>query len=909
MAGRGWGKFRIRSLAAALVISARNPYYTGVIAKVSVVLRVLAALALLATLPGCEKTQQAPKPGAELKPPFDRKSELPVLGGSLLDGFEGPEYSVWAFDSADDEGLAQYVTEGATQGQKALRITLRGKGSKGRIHLRREVDLNFSQASAMLCDITSPADGLSAVLGLKTNPGDALQECRPVPLNKGLNRDVRFPLEGSNWKNAQSKGEFNGPPVSLQSVRRIMLLLYTGDESSGSFLVDNLRVEGALFQKPEDAAAAYREWRPEILLVNYPPEGATQYQGLEVQAVFRASYRDIFDPSEIALGLRLTTPSGKNLDVRGFFGGLGRYGGAVPQSTPGGPLPPLFGPLGKKTRKRSKDREAKGEEKDREAKGEDKDQEAKESAKAKEEAKQSPLAAPKDEDSGGQEGATHGNDAVAPQNRSVPLPVWVVRFTPQETGRYTLQLYVRNAAGEARTPERSLVIVPEVPNARLPGRKGGNVCVSRRDPRQFELQDGSPFYIVGQNVCWTTDWAPYLEKIKAYGGNTCRVWLCPWGLNLERKQEPGTYGLKEAERLDELFELAESTGVRLILCLTYHGATGTDWGDSPYNQANGGPCQRPQDFFTDWRAKRQFKRLLSYAAARWGSSPALLCWELMNELDIAHYENPEDAMAWTREMAAHLKSADAHGHLVTVSTVSPHFQPELWQDPRLDFVSVHGYGTDVSRLVQLHLAPFRLLSKPVLLAEFGGGYDARDDVPDKDGARLQAALWLTACSPACGTALPWWWDTYIESRNLYPLLSACARFVAGDERRARFGEWVRKSYVERSVEVTGVMDNQGARLYVHNPTWTRLPETRGPALLAEPLPLELSGLLDGAYRVEFWDAREGKAFSTSELAAKSSKLGVQLPAHAAEFGVRIERKEHEQPQIESPKDQTPSKPQ
>jgi len=812
-------------------------------------------------------------------------SELPVLGGALLDGFEGPEYSFWAFDSADDEGLAHYVTEGATQGQKALRVTLRGKGAKGRLHLRREADLNLSQASALLCDITSPADGLSASFALKTNPGDTFQESKPVPLNEGLNRDVRFPLEGNNWKSAPSKWEFNGPPVNLRSVRRLMLLLYTGDESSGSFLVDNLRVEGALFQKPEDAAAVYREWRPDILLANYPPEGASQYQGLEVQAVFRASYRDVFDPSEITLGLRVTTPSGKNLDVRGFFGGLARYRGAVPLSTPGGPLPPLFGPLGKKTGKRRKKKEAS------------------ESAKTKEEPKQTPPAAPKEEESAEQEGG-------AARKKSAPVPVWAVRFTPQETGRYTLQLYVRNPAGETRTPERSLVIVPEIPDPKLPGRKGGNVCVSRRDPRRLELQDGSPFYAAGQNVCWTTDWAPYLEKIKTYGGNTCRVWLCPWGLNLERKQEPGTYDLKEAERIDELFELAEASGVRLIFCLTYHGATATEWGDSPYNQANNGPCARPQEFFTDWRAKRQFKRLLSYAAARWGSSPALLCWELMNELDIARYESPDDAVAWAREMAAHLKGADVHGHLVTVSTVSPNFQPELWQDPRIDFVSVHGYGADISNLVQRHLAPFRMLNKPVLLAEFGGGFDARDDIPDKDGARLQAALWLTACSPACGTALPWWWDTYIESRDLYPLLAASARFVAGDDRRERFGEWVRKSYAERGVEVAGVMDNQGARLYVHNPNWTRLPETRGPSLLANPLPLELSGLLEGAYRVEFWDAREGKAFSTLELTARNSKLSVQLPAHAAEFGVKLERKQHEQPQIESaaPKDETPSKP-
>jgi hypothetical protein len=210
---------------------------------------------------------------------------------------------------------------------------------------------------------------------------------------------------------------------------------------------------------------------------------------------------------------------------------------------------------------------------------------------------------------------------------------------------------------------------------------------------------------------------------------------------------------------------------------------------------------------------------------------------------------------------------------------------------------MHGYGTDVSPLVQRFLAPFQLLNKPVLLAEFGGGWDARDDIPDKDGARLQAGLWLTACSPACGSALPWWWDTYIETRNLYPVLNAAARFVEGDDRRDRFGEWVRKPFADLGVEAVGVMDSQGARLYVHNPSWTKTPESRGAALLVAPLPLELTGLLDGAYRVELWDAREGKRFSTLDVAARDGKLTVHVPAHAGEIGIKLDRKEKLKPDL------------
>jgi hypothetical protein len=797
---------------------------------------------------------------------------------ALLDGFEGTDYTVWAFDSADDEGTADYVTDGATQGKSALRITLRGKGAKGKLHLRREVNMDLSQASAVLVDVTSPADNLSVALALKSAPNDIYQEIKPVSLKAGLNRGIRFPLDRNVWKNEKTKWEYNGPPVNLQSVRRLILLLNTGEESKGAFVIDSLRVEGAAIQSPEDAGAVYREWRPEIVALKSPPNAVTQFSTVNWRVAFRASYRDLFDPGDICVGVRVTTPSGKNLDATGFFAGLCQLPeGAVQEALAAAPRP-AWGPFTSPDKKKEK-----------------KDAGQPGTTKAgKEPVKAEAGGDPTPQSSAGQ--AARGPDDAAAEDKSsarLPenvLPMWTVRFTPQETGRYTLQLYIRNGVGETRVPEHSLVVSPEMPDAGLPGRTGGNVRVSRRDPRQLELQDGSPFFIVGQNVCWTTDWAPYLDKMKTYGANTCRIWLCPWGLNLERKTAPGTYDLQEAERIDALMAKAEATGVRIIFCFTFHGMNADEWHQSPYNQANGGPCARPQEFFTDGQAKRQFRRLLTYAAARWGASPALLSWELMNELDLARYDHPDDAGRWAGEMAGYLKRVDAHGHLVTVSVSNTNFQPELWEDGRIDFVSVHAYGTDVGPLVARTLSPYLPVNKPVLLGEFGGGWEAADDIPDKDGARLQAALWLTACSPSCGMALPWWWDTYIEARGLYPVMEAAGRFTAGEDRRGRYREQVRKNFAN-GVEAWGVMDACGGRFYVHNPTWIRLPESRGPKLLAAPAPLEMSGLMDGAYRVEFWDARMGKVFSSVEAAANDGVLRVELPAHATEFGVKVERKE------------------
>ena len=758
------------------------------------------------------------------------KNELPVVGADLFDGFEGAESSVWSFDSADDEAIGQYVEDGATQGKRALKITLRGKGKKGKIHLRRDLDLDLSHASALILDITSPAPKLSVALALRSEPGGIYQEATPVTLKEGLNRDVRFALDSATWKNEKSKWQYDSPPVNLRSVARLMLLIFTNDEKEGSFLVDNLRVEGETIGARGSGGKIYREWRPEFEFEPQLPPTAALYEGVQIPLLFRASYRDLFDRSELACGASVKTPSGKTLDVRGFYGGAFTHADSAPLPPGRAPLPP-WGPF--------------------------------------------------------IEPAETKKDGAA--EAKAVTPVWFVRFTPDEVGRYTFVFYVRNSVGEVRSVERALIVAPEA--VRQAGRTGGNVRVSLRDPRQLELSDGTPFFIFGQNVCWTQDWSPYLDKIKAYGGNACRIWLCPWGLNLERKSDPGSYDLDEARRLDRLIDKAEATGVRIIFSFTFHGMTKDFWGDSPYNLANGGTCARPQDFFTDYAARIQFKELLAYATARWGASPAILSWELMNEENLAVYDSEEDVVAWTREMSAYLSSVDTHKHLITTSLTRPNFRPDIWQDAHLDFISIHSYGTDVRNVVYKALSPFSVIKKPVLLAEFGGGWRATDDLPDKDGARLRAALWETMCAPDCGAALPWWWDTYIETRNLYPVFAAASRFMAGEDRRERFGEFVQKTYAD-GLEVAGTMDAQGARLYVQRPEWTKAPESRGDApLTAAEVPLELTGVNDGEYHVEFWDAREGAAFSNLDAVAKEGKLAIQLPAHKGEFALKVNRKE------------------
>ena len=130
------------------------------------------------------KDSSASKPDGE-KLDAAKERELPIAHtGFLIDGFEGPEFTVWAFDSADDEGgTAQYVDAGATQGKKALQITLRDKGKSGKIQSAPRCEHGFV-ASPLRCSSTSPApsDKFTLVVALTCGPHDIYQESKVVEL-------------------------------------------------------------------------------------------------------------------------------------------------------------------------------------------------------------------------------------------------------------------------------------------------------------------------------------------------------------------------------------------------------------------------------------------------------------------------------------------------------------------------------------------------------------------------------------------------------------------------------------------------------------------------------------------------------------------------------------------------------
>ncbi len=367
----------------------------------------------------------------------------------------------------------------------------------------------------------------------------------------------------------------------------------------------------------------------------------------------------------------------------------------------------------------------------------------------------------------------------------VGLPQWRIRFTPAEPGDYTLSLKIQTNDVPAGKP----VVMPFKVPAIAPSGQHGYVRVAP-DKRYFETSDGRPLRLIGQNVCWadgpgTFDYDAWFGGMKDAGENFARLWLSPWFMGLEHK--PGTlnnYDLGGAWQLDYIFSQAEQDGIYLMLCFDHHGMYQVDnpgwggsnnfWKSNPYNELNGGPCAKPNDFFTNAKARAIYQKRLRYLVGRYGYSPHLLAWQFFNEIDnVFGPLNGSDVVAWHREMGQWLRAHDPYGHLITTSLTGGSERPEIWSLPELDFSMYHSYaepapGKGAASVAQAFVKRY---GKPAMIGEFG--IDARtwNIAADPHLRGFRQALWGGALGGAVGTAMPWWWQD-MDADNVYPLFAA-----------------------------------------------------------------------------------------------------------------------------------------
>lgn len=376
----------------------------------------------------------------------------------------------------------------------------------------------------------------------------------------------------------------------------------------------------------------------------------------------------------------------------------------------------------------------------------------------------------------------HG-EADDPQLRPVGGPQWKVRFSPTQTGSWSVKVTARDRSGTVSLPTKRFDC--------LASDDPGFIRRSPKTPYYLQFDNGRPYFAVGENLCWGSvpQYRQWMRRLGRAGGNYCRIWLVRWNMGLEWTPGRGSgtyygagrYSQDNAFRLDAVMDIARENGLCAMLCLGYHGELmntrayfGEEcWSENPYNVANGGPCATPGDFWTNERARKLYRQRLRYYLARYGWDSHVLSWELWNEV--------QAPAPWVREMSEYLQRHDPNRHLVTTT----YGDDAVWQLPSMDYSQTHWYGsvTGGASTAETLAASSRdytsRFAKPFMMGEFGIDWRDSDAVHDPQGlgTSLHDGLWASVMSRSCGTAAIWYWGTYVHPLNLYREFAAVRRFA------------------------------------------------------------------------------------------------------------------------------------
>ncbi len=471
------------------------------------------------------------------------------------------------------------------------------------------------------------------------------------------------------------------------------------------------------------------------------------------------------------------------------------------------------------------------------------------------------------------------------------VPVFRFRFTPGEQGEYSWIL----SSGKQVVQNGSF--------RSLPSDDKGFIRYTGEN-RYFTYSDGDIFFPVGINLCWSDDMFSYMDRISENGINFMRLWLCTWGYDVEGRQVRD-FRLDMCHWLDEVFRYAQKKHIRIMLCLN-------NFYDFKYNSDShgyfrDGLCQEEKDFFLKKEAIEVRTDFLEYMVSRYAAFTSLAAWETWNEVDYAISPDEVNIAEIEKVPASILHFADPYGRAVSSSLGVFRVNYDLWDLSDMDFVQYHvyipkytvlprksSYG-DSAYLIKREKALFVKYRKPLLLSEFGYN-GTNEDNPNNDldpeGIMLHNSLWASTAAGWSGSAMHWWWDTYIEENGLFylykPLAGAVAKFRFTQDTVPFDSDNIRKG----ALRVMGIKHSEGALFWVQDKkaTWEEMKLYNHVPEPQEGLKLRIGTFTDGEYTAEWINTFTGEVEEVIKARTEDRYLVLTVPDFKRDIACVVGRK-------------------
>lgn len=492
-----------------------------------------------------------------------------------------------------------------------------------------------------------------------------------------------------------------------------------------------------------------------------------------------------------------------------------------------------------------------------------------------------------------------------------------LRLTPEETGEYQSTIVVEVDGVRIQSFEKNFV-VSDASNEDFKG----FVRVDETNQRHFKFDNGESYIPVGQNVGWYTsrqrmhlDYKSWFEQMGAVDMNYARVWMAPWGYSVFW-DDLYNYDTRQTRMysLDKTLEYADQHDIYIQLCLLNHGMFSAEtnpmwpndennwyisrYGSNPYSDI----LISSSLFFSQRTTKDLFKNQLKYIIARYGFSDSIMSFELFNEVDWIETYTALHGNIWHSEMAEYIKSIDPNEHLITTSQITERFSSQKYQvfhDENIDFISIHRYGiyNHTTYLPDYQTDCFNEFHKPVLYDEVGyQGWGGEQQVEsDPNNVSLHQELWAGAMGAGAGTAMNWWWDTWIDQYNYYDQYQGIATFtedmeLSGDSYTFVTSEVNENDLLSNSSNQIGYMGyivDSRVYLYVYDKDYAINHQN---VFDKSGVTITIPNLDSGAYSYEVYNTFTGDIIFTDYITVSSNgTYTIDLPTFDVDIAIKIKK--------------------